>query len=304
MSAHLASGVRPRITVIIASSCEARRRGDIWRAVDSVLSQGGVDVDLHVVVNGTRFDKGLFDELSAHPRISVAYLQEGSYPAAVRHGRTLVTSEFFAYLDDDDEFLPDALVTRVTPLLQDDTVDFIATNGYRHSAGSEVIAYRADPAIEREPLRELLRANWMTPCGNMFRTSTVTLDYFDGRTKWYEWTLLAFRLSMHLKLRWIDTPTYRKHDTPGSLYKSPGVALGEIAAIDIMMALDPPASLRGTLARLRCSALHTASEFYRMSGEYWPAWKYHLTSLGHPYGWRFLPYTRRLLLPRSAPSQQ
>ena len=293
-------GSTPEVCVVIATSCEAKRRAELWRAVESALSQDGVEVDLHVVVNGARYDQGMFDELTAHPRITVAYLEKGSYPAAVLHGRILITKEFFAYLDDDDEFLPGALLARIAPMVQDRTIDFVATNGYLNSAGKEVIAYHASAAIEQEPLRELLRANWLTPCGNMFRTSTVTLEYFDGETKYYEWTLLAFRLAMRLKFKWIDTPTYRKHDMPESLYKSAGVAVGAITAVDIMMALNTSASLRGVLLRLRCSALHSASDYYRMSGDYWRAWTYHLKSMRHPHGWRFLPYTRRLLLPSVA----
>ena len=292
----------PDVTVIIASSCEAKRDAAIWRAVESALTQDCVNVELQVVVNGQRFDKVLFERLQADPRISVSYLPEGSYPAAVLHGRTLVTNEFFAYLDDDDEFLPGALRTRVAPLLEDASVDFVATNGYLDAGDGkgDVIAYRSSPDIEREPLRELLRANWMQNCGNLFRSSSVTLDYFDGKTKYYEWTLLAFKLSQRLRMRFIDEPTYRKHDSPESLYKSAGVVEGSIVVLDMLSAMNESPSLRSTLTRLRCAAFHATSDFYRVAGNYTKAWKFHLQSLGHPSGWRHLPYTRKLLLPMRA----
>jgi glycosyltransferase involved in cell wall biosynthesis len=292
----------PAVTVIIASSCEAKREPAIWRAVESALAQDGVNVDLQVVVNGQRFDKTLFGRLKADPRITVSYREEGSYPAAVLYGRTLVTTEFFAYLDDDDEFLPGALRTRVAPMLEDASVDFVATNGYvnANDGKGDVIAYRPSADIEREPLRELLRANWLPNCGNLFRTSSVTLDYFDGKTKYYEWTLLAFKLSQRLRLRFIDQPTYRKHDLPESLYKSPGVAEGSIVVLDMLAAMNESPSLRGQLAELRCRAYHTMSDVHRVAGNYAKAWNFHLRSLGHPSGWRHLPYTRKLLLPTRA----
>ncbi|MEP6732481.1 MAG: glycosyltransferase family A protein [bacterium] len=286
------------VTVIIASSCEAKREAAIWRAVESALAQDGVRVDLQMVVNGTRFDPALFERLKSHPRISVSYLEEGSYPAAVLHGRTLVTNAFFAYLDDDDEFLPGALLTRLTPLLADSSIDFVATNGYLNEGAGDVIAYRPSPDIEREPLRELLRKNWMQNCGNMFRSSSVTLDYFDGKTKYYEWTLLAFKMSMKLRLRFIDQPTYRKHDSPESLYKSEGVIEGSIVVLDMLMAMNTSPALQGTLTKLRCLALHATSDFHRVAGHYGKAWKFHLQSLGHPSGWAHLAYTRKLLLPK------
>jgi glycosyltransferase involved in cell wall biosynthesis len=218
------------------------------------------------------------------------------------HGRTLVTNEFFAYLDDDDEFLPGALRTRVAPMLEDADVGFVATNGYLDAGDGkgDVMAYRPSPDLEREPARELLLANWMQNCGNLFRASSVTLDFFDGKTKYYEWTLLAFKLSQRLRMRFIDVPTYRKHDSTESLYKSAGVVEGSIVVIDMLSAMNESPSLRPTLTRLRCSAFHATSDFYRVAGDYTKAWKFHLQSLGSPWGWRHLPYTRKLLLPNRA----
>jgi len=259
-----------------------------------------------MVVNGQQFDAELVRAFETNPRIELHSLAEPSYPAACRYGRSLVQTEFFAYLDDDDEFLPGALRTRVAPLLDDASVDFVATNGYLELGGVETIAYAPSARIEQEPLEELLRANWMQPCGNLFRSASVTLDDFDGTTRYYEWTLLAFKLSQKLKLRFLDVPTYRKHDTPDSLYKSAGVVEGAVTVLDMLGSMNTKASLRGTLARLRGAALHSISDFHRAEGNYGKAWKYHVESLVHPRGWRYLPYTRHLLLPsqRSKTSQE
>src|SRR3954471_16872615 len=122
---------RPAITVVIPTTCEAKRADAIRRGVAGVLDQEGVDVFVVMVVNGKRFDPALVQELRRFDeRLSVHMLDEPSYPAACLHGRTLVTTEFFAYLDDDDEFLPGALRTRFAPMLEDPSVDFVATNGF------------------------------------------------------------------------------------------------------------------------------------------------------------------------------
>ncbi|MEP6619269.1 MAG: glycosyltransferase family 2 protein [bacterium] len=287
------------VTVVIATTCEAKREEAISRAVDSVLTQEGADVSLLIVVNGSRFDQRILDRLLELPRTRVEQLAEGSYPAAVRHGRTLVATEFFAYLDDDDEFMPDAIATRLAPLLADATLDFVATNGYLHDGSRVEITKRNSTAIERNPIQELLRANWMENCGNLFRSSTVSLDYFDGKTKYYEWTLLTFRIAQALKLRFLDAPTYRKHESPESLYKSVGVAEGGIAAIDLMISHNTSPAVHQRLLQLRGAALHATSDVYRMAGDYGRAWRFHLQSLRHPRGWTHLPYTRHLLLPRA-----
>ncbi|MEO8335555.1 MAG: glycosyltransferase family 2 protein [bacterium] len=287
----------PRIAVVIPTTCEARREHAIRRAVEGALAQEGVDVSLVMVVNGQRFDPALLESLMKDPRIAVHRLEEPSYPAACRHGRSLVATEYFAYLDDDDEFLPNALATRVAPMLADPSVGFVATNGYLEVDGHESVAYAPSARIEHEPLEELLRANWLQPCGNLFRSASVTLEDFDGKTKYYEWTLLAFKLSQRLRLRFLDVPTYRKHDSSESLYKSAGVTESAVTIIDMLSALNTRPSLRPTLARLRGAALHTVSDFNRVQGNSGKAWKYHLESLMHPHGWRYLPYTRHLLLP-------
>lgn len=284
----------PHITVIIATSCEAKRAAAISRAVDSVLSQQDVDVDLHVVVNGTRFDPAIRRRLEEHPRIRTAYLEKGSYPGAVWHGRTLVKSEYFAYLDDDDEYLPGALATRVAPMRGDPRVDFVATNGYLNDGTGDVIAYAPSPRLEADPLMELLRKNWMQPCGHLFRSASVPIDYFDAETKYYEWTLLAFKLCQSLRMRFLDVPTYRKHDSPESLYKSAGVLEGQLPVLDIMTSLTTSQPVLDRLVQLRCAALHSISDFHWRAGNRGAAWKYHLRSLGHSAGWIHLPYTRRL----------
>jgi hypothetical protein len=213
----------------------------------------------------------------------------------VWHGRTLVTSEFFAYLDDDDEYLPGALKTRAAPMLANSTLDVVATNGWLNDGSGDVSAYEPSELMRTNPLLELLRRNWLQSCGHLFRSATVTLDLFDRTTRYYEWTLLGFKLSQHRSAHFLDVPTYRKHDSPDSLYKSAGVVEAAIAVTDMMIALTADPAVVDRLTELRCRALHAASDFHRLAGRPRKAWAFHLRSLGHPHGWIHLPYTRRLL---------
>src|SRR5262249_24461870 len=150
---------------------------------------------------------------------------------------------------------------------------------------------------ESEPLQALLRRNWLASCGAAFRSATVTLDYFDGETRYCEWTLLAFRLAMNLSLKFLDVPTFRIHATPHSLSKSTRCLTDEIVAIDKMLAIKPPVSLLPVLTRLRCAALHAVADFHREQGNYRLAWKFHLDSIRHPHGWKHLLFTRKLFFP-------
>jgi len=96
-----------------------------------VRSQEGVIPLVLVIVNGDRVDSRVFEGLKTMQGVVIHRLSEGNFPLALRYGRSVVTAEYFSFLDDDDEYLPGALKVRVTPLINEPQIDFVATNGYR-----------------------------------------------------------------------------------------------------------------------------------------------------------------------------
>src|SRR4051794_10798550 len=105
------------VSVIIPTTCEAHRCSSLQRAIASVQSQQGVAVKVIVVVNGARVDPSCYQQLQRMPGLKVSYRSEGSAPLAQHAGRLLVDTEYFAFLDDDDEYLAGALEARVQPML-------------------------------------------------------------------------------------------------------------------------------------------------------------------------------------------
>lgn len=289
-----------RVTVIISTMCEAARRVSLLRAIGSVRSQDVPGVVL-LVVNGMRFDAELLEQLKADPGLRVEYRQEGSLPGAVRYGRSLVTTEFFSFLDDDDEYLPGALRTRIEPLLADATLDVVATNGYRGSGEQHIYLDKTDH-INRDPLTAIIGRNWLASCGGLFRSTAIGVDYFDGKTKHFEWTLLAYRiLFANRRVLFVDVPTFRVNDSPDSLSKSLEYQRASAAFYQHLLTLQPPARIRRALRRELSAAWHDLSEQYRRSGERARAWQCHWRSLIEPDGLRYLLYTRWLLLPSGNP---
>lgn len=284
-----------RINVIIPTTCEARRWSSLKRAISSVTSQKNVDVDVIIVVNGTRFDPGCYKELRNMPGLTVVYQEEGNLPLAVKLARSLVTAPFFAFLDDDDEYFPGTLWSRLQPLLVDETVGYVASNGYRCIGNQDVQDITNIEAVQRDPLCALIRENWLASCGGLYRSVSVTEDYFDGRTRYFEWTLLAFKLASTLKMVFVDAPTYRIHDSPSSLSKSEAYREAEVGVLNQILALELPANVKSGLRIKLGKAYHSLSNYYRQEGELKRAWSYHLTSLRYPEGLRYLTYTRRLL---------
>lgn len=283
------------VDVIIPTTCEASRENSLLRAISSVKSQEGVFVSVIVVVNGERFSPALFEMLSARDDINVVYQMEGSLPLALRLGRSLVTAPFFSFLDDDDVYLVDALKCRLGPLLDNNDLGFVATNGYRCSDGVDCSLVSNAAVINSDPMRALLDSNWLASCGGLYRSSVVPLSYFDGCVAYLEWTYLAYSLSCDLKMQFLDTPTFRIFDTPGSLSKHRAYRLSTVNALNSITRLDLPKYIRNALKIKIGGEWHDLSEMMRMENNLSQAWYFHWLSLKSPRGWRFLFYSRKLL---------
>jgi glycosyltransferase involved in cell wall biosynthesis len=284
------------ISVVIPTACRPERAGSIRRAIQSVLSQENVDLEVIVVVNGPGYDRALRAELEADPALRVAYLPEPDLPAAQRHGRTLVTKPFFSYLDDDDEYLPMALHTRTNVMLSDPAVDVVATNGLWAPDKSPYIK-RTD-AVEADPLMALLQGNWLGSCGALFRTATVSPDFFDGRTRHYEWTMMAFRLAVAgRRIRFIDVPTYVMNETAQALSRSEAYRLAEPAFLTSLLDFDLAPRYRKRIREKYLTSLHSLAARSLAEGNLGDAWRYHGRSLLGRHGLRYLFYTRKLVGP-------
>lgn len=276
------------VSVIIPTQC---RRWEIRRAIDSVLAQD-VPVQIIVVANGFLYEAALAEELRRRDDLQFAYIPEGSCSAAHRHGRRLVHTEWFAFLDDDDVYLPGALKLRLAALAGDPGLDLVVTNGYSTS-GQRVVQDAA--LVNRDPFGALLRRNWLASGGALFRSERIGAELFDAEVPYYEWTSLAFRmLTSGKRMRFIDVPTYQLYDSPDSLSKeeSEKSLACSLRLIEEMVAAAPPGTMKA-LRRKRNAAMHALSDYYLRRGELRKAWVYHLRSLrGHAC------YTRKLILPR------
>jgi glycosyltransferase involved in cell wall biosynthesis len=283
-----------QVSLIIPTACRPERVTVLRRALASVLRQDGVDAEIIIVVNGPGYDRHMLAELRAEPRYRVAYLPAPSLPAAHRHGRGMVSRPFFAFLDDDDELLPCALRTRLDLMLGDPQLDVVTTNGWTGPADDTPYIRRGLP-VDEDPLEALLRGNWLGSCGALFRTATVPAEIFDGSTRYFEWTMVAFRLAVGgYRIRFLDVPTFRMHESPDSISLSDDYFR---AQPDFLASLMPllPAAYRPLLRRKYLAALHSAAERMVAAGLADAAWKYHVRSMAGAGGLKHAIYTPRLI---------
>jgi glycosyltransferase involved in cell wall biosynthesis len=286
----------PTVTTIIPTLCAPERGATLLRAIDSLLGQRDVAVLPLVVVNGNRFDPALVEILRRRTDIRVHTIGEGRVTAAQRAGREQVQSEFFSFLDDDDEYLSGALSARLAPLEADPSVDVVVSNGYRMTGGRKTACLDDVARVAADPLRGLVDANWLPSCGGLFRTARVGPEFFDAPLAHHEWTHLAFRLALGRRLAFIADMTYLIHDTPGSASKSADHELATAAVLDAVLRLDLDAATRRLVRRNYGRALHVRAEHALGAGEIGKAWSYHVASLRQPGGLgSFGLYTRKLL---------
>lgn len=295
-------GVVARVTIVIPTLCEAKRRGGLERAIESIRGAARSPVRILVVVNGRRFDSDLLGWLRGNENLEVLQLDEGSLTKAQLEGRRRVKTEFFGFLDDDDEYLPEALDLRLEALRNDPSADLVVTNGFRVTVSEKRLVYSRLATAGRNPLRRIFEENWLAAGNHLFRTATVTTSYFEDPHPLMEWTWLAFMFASDgMKVVFHDTPTFVYNDTPESLSKSGGFTRSRCALYKKMRSRGVDATISKLLARKACDAWHDVSVQELERGHFGLAIGAHVRSLiSHWSGLRFLAYTRHLLFPAAS----
>lgn len=291
MSARIAD-----VSIIMPTLASRERAASLVRAIDSVVSQEGARGLPLVVVNGAAGAPEILEHLRRRADIRLVTLQEASLPAALRAGRARVDTSYFAVLDDDDELLPGALRTRLEALEGAAGADLVVTNGFLAGFGRRELNIADFRRIEADPLRMLLGLHWLPPCAGLFRTSTITPEFFEKIPRYREWTYLALCFALTRRIAFAACPTFVYcTDTAGSLSKSRAYCLAGPPAIARMLELSLPADVRTALRVRMGDDMHSASARELEDGNHRAAWRWHCRSLTQPAGWRYALYGRKLL---------
>lgn len=284
------------IAIIVPTMATAARAHALKRALDSLRSQVGVRARPIVVVNGSHTDPDVIEYLKACTDITLIRRDEGNYPRALAAGRELVDTEYFGVLDDDDEYLPDALATRCGPLDDDRNIGIAVTCGLIATERGDVIDNPAIETYRKDPLGALINVNWLTSCGALYRSSSVGADAFIEMPRYLEWTHLAVRLSLKNRIAFIGRPTYRLHPaSPDSLSASDAYMFHSPDALAKVIALGLPPRASRVFGRKYRNALHALSAVHLRNGDFSSAWSCHLRSLNGIGGYKYILYARHIV---------
>lgn len=286
---------RVGVSVIVPTQARRERGQILLRAIDSIVSQAGAAAVPIIVINGAERDPEIVAALGRRTDLRLATLEAGDLSAALRLGRSLVDTPYFAALDDDDFLLPNAFARQLEAMWAEPRADVVVANGIVLDP-KERLAIRDIAAVSADPLRALVESNWLAPGAALFRTDRVPARLFDRLPRYLEWTYLAIQLTALCRLHFISHAVYVHNvGTPFSLWASRECALFLPAAITRILELDLPADIRAAFERKLAAACHHAADSELRAGQLGSALRWHLRSLIRHRDWRRLPFGRKFI---------
>jgi glycosyltransferase involved in cell wall biosynthesis len=287
--------IMPEVTVIIPTAAAYCRFASLKNAIDSIFRAASKDVSIIVAVNGNKQSPAVIKMLESFDRVRIEYFDFSSAPLACLEGVRLVSTPYYCFLDDDDEYLPNAIDDRLKKISSNDHIDFVVTNGYRNVAGIDSIYLTEIDSIASDPMKALFHQNWLASCGVLFRTDRIGPEYFENPHPYVEWTWLAFNLIMSGRnIAVINRPTYRINETSASVSKSAEYFVSIYGLYKRMLQCSPhPQTVRLINGRL-ADWFHSDAEQKWQQGRMLAAWRSHFQSLKFMGGLRYLTFTRKL----------
>ena len=292
------TNMKPTINVsVIIPTIAVKENGPLLRrATESIRHSSENPVRIIVVVNGGRADPEICEWLKSQSDIHYERVITPSAPLAIFRGRELVQTPFFSTLDDDDEYLMGGTDLKLSAFSAHPEADMVITSGFRQNGNVDEPAMTPIDQVPLTPLPSLFEFNWLSSCNALYRSASFPPSFFVDSHPYGEWTWLAFKLALAGKqLVAISQPTFRIHNTPGSLSKSAAYRGAYQALYRRMLALDPPNNIVLTIKKRMGSDWHDQSVRTLACGGKLRATGYHLRSLMLPGGLQYVAYTRRLI---------
>lgn len=290
---------KPRIDVIVRTLLSKTREREIIRALDSIQNLSSMHARPIVVVNGDRYDPTLLKTLQRRQGVVLHFQADASAGRAIGTGRRLVTAPYFMFLDDDDQLVAAGMESFSKYILDHSDWDVLVTNGYFSRLGERRPMYLDLQSHAIHPLRSLLSESWVCAGATIFRSESISAAFLDMERNHQEWTFIAFRLVMEEKrIAFMDAPTVVYHDTGGSASK---LIEHQEEALDLLeqMSAHPRVDreTRRLMERKYRNMLHVLALQHWQRGARRKAWIYHLRSMRQPFTFKYLLFSRKLLIP-------
>ena len=187
----------PAVSVIIPTY---NRRALVMQAVDCVLSQDHVDLELIVVDDGSTDDTydALKKRLDGEPRARILRKKNGGTASARNLGIAQARAAWTAFLDSDDLWEPRYLESQLAALDAQPWADLVVGDVTYVNQGREADSLFADPDFRPPTSREAMFSGaWALPSAIVVRTEIVQALGFTDRYRIIEDT--EFMLRFHVR---------------------------------------------------------------------------------------------------------
>jgi len=290
-------GAKRLLTVVIASRCDDARAELLRRACDSVRSMAnGLSYSIVVVANGAGVSTRVVEMLNGRSDTHVVRLRSGSYPLARRVGAEMADGEFLAFLDDDDELIPDTLSAKIACFREHPHIDVLVTDGLSVTGTTETRIFQPPEGRSSDLVEAMMHVGWGAGALTL-RAASVELWTFDAEFRHLEWTLTALQLASRYRVGYLDRPTYRYYeDTPNSLWKSADHILAAPEVWRRLRSSYAGTKYESTVCQRYGRVCHQAAIECTRRGLIRDAWRFHLSSVASPGGAGKLPFSAKLLL--------
>jgi glycosyltransferase involved in cell wall biosynthesis len=207
----------PAVSIIIPT---CNREHCVGRAITSVLNQTYPRFELIVVDDGSIDDtekviKNFHDKRIVYLR----HEKNLGAPAARNTGIKAARGDYIAFLDDDDEWLPEKLEKQMNLFVLSPDTGVVYSGFWKWENNRNVyVPYRWVSQKEGYIHEELLKGNFVgTPTAVVRKACFLKAGLFDEELPCLQDWELWIRISKHFPFMCVDEPLIRTHYTPGSI---------------------------------------------------------------------------------------
>jgi glycosyltransferase involved in cell wall biosynthesis len=251
---------RPAVSVIIPTYNRAHLIG---RAVKSVLDQTYQNFELIVDDDGSsdgteRVIRDFHDERIVYIR----HKENRGAPAARNAGIKAARGNYIAFLDDDDEWLPEKLEKQMNIFAVSPDAGVVYSGFWKWEHNRNVyIPYKWVSQKEGYIHEELLKGNFVgTPTAVVKKECLLKAGLFDEELPCLQDWELWIRISKHCTFMYVDEPLIRTHYTPGSISESSHDARAETLQMILEKHFEDFSEDRNLLARYYSTIGHLLHE--------------------------------------------
>lgn len=269
------------VTVIIPTTAEKSREEGIKRAIESIRRSSAQSVNILCYVNGKKFDENVCHFLQNQPDVEYFYDEVGSFPNALYQARKRVKTDYFAYLDDDDELLGLSVDERMEEFEAHPELDLVVGKGIRKINNEEKEVQKNITECRTDPLRALLRkhGNWLASCSGLYKTESFPASFFKDYVSYAEWTYFAYKAALSKKIGFIDKSVFVVNFSENSLSSSLNYMRGQHTCVRQVLQLELPADVRKILKHKLDDAAHYVAHQALQQRQFSLAMKFHLLSM-------------------------